>query len=163
MTARQATSAISLAAPLLAAILAGCGSSHGQSASSPSTVLPVLNGPIGRDVHELARQGFTVDGHIVSSLPGGTLLYVFHSVCAGSIDGSCQEVSVFRGDGSHVAWHHHYTGPSAISASNDGFMVKFEEYRPTDPICCPSGPSILSTYRWDGRVFVNSTRTEPHS
>jgi hypothetical protein len=137
-------------------LIAGCGSSSGSpAASTPRATTSGLNARhiLARDTRLLAAQSYTVDYHVVSLIPLGTPLYVFHSICTGSADGHCQAVDVFRGDESKSMWHGQYVGVRALRAAPNGFVITATSYASQDPLCCPSLPNVTDTYTWNGSGF----------
>ncbi len=154
---------LTFALALAVTLLAACGSPSTKPGATAAPTQSSFAALDSRDAKLLAHNGYVVDSHLDVAVAAGTVLHVFHSVCAGSVDGSCQEVTVFRDHAEKVIWRKHYNGPSKLIASTAGFTVKYEEYRATDPICCPSGPSIFDTYHWTGSGFSRTTRAEPHS
>jgi hypothetical protein len=109
---------------------------------------------VSADTVYLHAQLFTVDSHIVSRLQDGALLYIFHSICAGSADGHCQAVAVFRGSARKPIWLHQYVGVRGMRPTPLGFAITAVSYASQDPLCCPSLPDVTDTYTWDGVRFV---------
>ncbi|HEX8918240.1 MAG TPA: LppP/LprE family lipoprotein [Chloroflexota bacterium] len=36
------------------------------------------------------------------------------------------------------------------------FIIKYAQYRPKDPVCCPSLPPRAVTYRWSGHILISN-------
>jgi len=111
---------------------------------------------VARAQRYLRDRSYTVDYHVASTLPGGELLVVFHSVCTGSVDGHCQAVDAFRQKASQPVWHGEYTSVLAVRPSKWGFAVRSVSYAAGDPLCCPTGQAVTDTYTWTGSGFKES-------
>lgn len=150
---------------VLATALTSCADSSGSGrdpANRASSATPnptsehirVATGPVRADIRRLAADSYTADVHIATRLRDGTMLYVFHSVCTGSADGHCQAVDAFRDRSVNAAWHRSYTGVVELRPADDGFSVKVVDYAPSDPLCCPSRPPVVTVYTWNGSRIV---------
>ncbi|MGH2447073.1 MAG: hypothetical protein ACRDFS_00490 [Chloroflexota bacterium] len=134
-------------------VLAGCGASATRTptatvgAPSPSDAAVV-----GRDLTYLRDHSFNVDRRLDVSLKS-VHLHIFHSLCAGSTDGHCQEVAVFRDGQARPIWQRHFTGVRSLKRLPNGFAITAESYAPSDPLCCPSMAPVTDSYIWTGSGF----------
>lgn len=142
----------------LAAGLTACGGQPtppGAAKTAPTAHVPASIASFLANDGYLRRHSYSPRLHVVSKLDGGTALHVIASVCAGSADGHCQSVDVFRGDTGPV-WHKQYVTVTAIAAAPQGFRVTAPGYAPNDPLCCPSKQAMTEIYTWTGIGFVRS-------
>lgn len=47
-----------------------------------------------------------------------------------------------------------HLGCVLLSAGGEQFVVKYDNFAPSDPLCCPSRPPVDITYTWDGRSLT---------
>jgi hypothetical protein len=81
-------------------------------------------------------------------------MLIVRSVCTGSADGHCQAIDVFTRAGGRPVWHRQYTDVLNIHPLANGFLLQTANYRPQDPLCCPTGEPETEVYVWSGRAFV---------
>ena len=46
-----------------------------------------------------------------------------------------------------------HLGCQLLSAQGGQFVVGYENFAPSDPLCCPSQPPVDITYTWDGQAL----------
>lgn len=149
-----------IALPLLTALLAACASSSPRT-SPPATATPPASS-LAHFVRILASDNYTVSHSTQGTMPDGTHLYVFSSVCTGSADGHCGAVDVFQSTSIRPLWHHQYMNVPIVRMLSHGFSVQVATYAPNDPLCCPSLPAVTDTYTWNGHGF-NESGPLPHA
>lgn len=111
----------------------------------------------------LEGKGYTPVAELSVRPTAGPEFDVFHSICTGSADGKCQEVDVFERNTVKVIWSREFTDVLAFSALSSGFMVKAADFKPSDPMCCPSGGTISHVYRWNGQKIMETGRSHASS
>jgi LppP/LprE lipoprotein/zinc-ribbon domain len=47
-----------------------------------------------------------------------------------------------------------HLGCVLLSAGGEQFVVKYDNFAPSDPLCCPSQPPVDITYTWDGQSLT---------
>ena len=150
-----------LGASILTLLLVGCSTSKANvspASATATTGLGASQGPPG--VSTEATQ--TADAIAVATSKGyadcGTSLYdgfaphLHVLVCAARGASSTNQLAFFFADSTYVGTD--TSGPSAhISATwrNDNTVaLLYVLYRPSDPMCCPTGGGAIVRYHWDG-------------
>jgi hypothetical protein len=113
----------------------------------------------------LQARELTPDRRLVVPLGRGNTLYVFHSVCSGSADGHCGEVDAFFDAGRDPVFDHQYPTMQRMEAIPGGFSITARSFKTTDPLCCPSGPTVTDRYAWHGGKLSRrgASQNEPGS
>ncbi len=147
-------------------LLTGCGRSSASPSVSSQATASSTQRPVRADVsasrvvqldqRRLRAASYTPVEHITSRIAGNVAITIFHTVCAGSADGHCQAVQVFRGSDPTPIWTGHYAGVTALRATRNGFSVTSVRYAASDPLCCPSLKPLTETYLWNGKKFTPS-------
>lgn len=82
----------------------------------------------------------------------GGVLIAISGVAIGSADGYNQWVFFFLND-TYLGTDTLYPSPQLAIVGNAGpgaIRVRYTNYAPDDPLCCPSLGSVVVTYYWDG-------------
>jgi hypothetical protein len=131
--------------------------------SVPPTNPPV--DPLAADEGTIKAKGYTpAGGHAETQNGSGGTLYAWIGTCTGSADGHCQKVFFFNGT-TYLG-----TDTSADSAgimsvdtrAPEVFAVTYANYKPNDPLCCPTGTPVTITYRWTGSRLIPSGTPPGH-
>jgi hypothetical protein len=164
-------------AALTLVALAGC-SAPGSGASvwtmRTMTAAPATRPPTPSDsaastsefsyatvVATITAQGYNVNsGPVREGSPGP--LRAFEVVCTGSADGNCGAIKFFYQNRYVGSIYQRVLGTSIVAASNSRIasqngrriVVRYQVSKPTDPVCCPSGPFFTVTYGWNGKSVV---------
>jgi hypothetical protein len=135
---------------LLPLLLGAC-ALGGGSASPTATPTPQV---AAVDLHThlayLHARSLTPDRHFAVPLNGGHVLYVVHSLCSGSADGHCQTVDAFLDGKVAPLFDRQYASVAKLTPVPNGFSVTAQSYRASDPLCCPSGPTVTDRLLWNG-------------
>lgn len=132
--------------------------------SPPPTTAPVAD-PGAQDTAVIKAKGYTpVQGHAETSDGSGGTLYAWRAVCTGSADGYCQKVFFF--DGPRYLGTDTLNDSTAIMAVDAAgpatIAVKYANYQPNDPFCCPTGTPVSITYHWTGQRLIPSGTPPGH-
>lgn len=136
-----------------------------QSASASAT--PASGFSYSAAEATITAQDYTIAG---GPEPAGSPgpLRAFKVICTGSADGACGTIIFFYGNryvdsvsvfvtGKTSGGYLIYASDAAIAAqSGQQVVVRYRERKPSDAMCCPSGPTFTVTYRWNRGSVVAS-------
>jgi hypothetical protein len=141
---------------LLPVLLGACALGSG---SAPPTATPparASTADLRTHLAYLHARSLSPHRHFSVTLSGGHVLYVVHSLCTGSADGHCQAVDAFLDAQVVPLFDHHYASVAKLVPIPGGFTVTAQSYRASDPLCCPSGPTVTDRLVWNGRTLKRS-------
>jgi hypothetical protein len=133
---------------LLPLLLGAC--ALGGGSASPTATPQVSAADLHTHLAYLHARSLTPDRHFAVPLNGGHVLYVVHSLCSGSADGHCQTVDAFLDGKVTPLFDRQYASVAKLTPIPNGFSVTAQSYRASDPLCCPSGPTVTDRAVWNG-------------
>lgn len=172
--AAGAAAALAAALALVLFLALGTGDRHRPAASpstgtapplqlnslQPSASLSAGAFDMAAAEHLITARGYTPEPS-KGNLPGP--LRVILGVCSGSINGRCMEGFFFYGnrfagvsDATGDRWYLTIVGQNGSTVT-----LGYPTQLPGDPACCPSGPSTIRHFTWDGAHVVAGTAAPP--
>jgi hypothetical protein len=115
--------------------------------------------------YQVAAAKIASQGYVISSGPDVSSrgpLRAFVVICRGSADGHCGVIDFFYNNKYTGALTEGHAGKLWVTeydariVSQDGRTVVLDLplSRPEDPLCCPSGGTLVARYIWNGRTVV---------
>jgi LppP/LprE lipoprotein len=110
---------------------------------------------------KIAEQGFAiVAGPRAAGSPGP--LRAFIVICSGSADGKCGGIEFFYNDkyaGRMTVGHRgnlvmYLYNARIVTQDGRTIVLDLPMSRPNDPLCCPSGGTLVTHYAWNGQAVV---------
>jgi hypothetical protein len=127
-----------------------------SGAGAPTT----LSDQLTVDLEKVVALGYDTDAVVTTPGPNGTTFIGIAGTPIGSADGGNQWVFFFSGatylgtDTAVPSKHLSLAGSPGPGQIN----VSYQNFAPTDPLCCPSLPPVTITYTWNGTsVTPNGT------
>lgn len=112
------------------------------------------------------HRGYKAISSSIAKTPDGLgkTLYAILGICTGSADGHCQKIFFFLDN--------QYLGTDTKSPSNEirsdvaagtgNIDITYANYKPSDPLCCPTGQPVTIRYHWNGIRLIPSGTPPGH-
>lgn len=129
-----------------------------------TVAVPAGTGTKAVDKAIVRAEGYLPQAWANMDIIGGKI-WAFTATCANTGDGYCQTIFFFRNRsllGTDTKKPSREILGLSYSHSPQAILVKYANYKPSDPMCCPSRRPVTIAYSWNGSNIVASGTPPGH-